>query len=778
MRLDRKRARKLRRKQKDICTSEDENIYEIGGWMSRRRYRQIRGSREAYAARLLDRAEKPHRTARRNTRDIRHQRALEEQELEKRTAEYSRISRSRRRELMQDRKPMMQKLAEESPAAAAAVTVTMLPYTMADAAGMETMHTVPAAFQTMQNERNRIADYHAMIQDVRAAKENLRQAKEALNQAASDRQAAAHGLKEARASLEAAYAELSRVKVELSTAKTESARRTEIALESQRAVADLEPAIWNKETEVQEAQSQADYAQEQYDNAETTVTYSVRRNYDLENLVREAWESVDWQQNRIREVEEIVNAAKGTEQIVETVDDSAMQYWSDELDSASAALDARQSELDELVSQLDALRDAEIEAEDAEEEARERVRELDVDRKAAENDVAAERQGLYETQKWNIEAENNYYNASAEMRIAGKEYENAKHGLEHFGEDFSVNSSFEYSNWHGPWHGHQLSSTISIYRSTKKVDFGIDYGSVESRSGLPHGSLSGLLDTNVSIIAKNDHKKNDVHYEFQIGLPTGRTAHQNAQLPSWLAKYTSFGEGWKLGVGAAFTRHFSEEDSLTLRFGYLFRGSYRYRLTDDGQERRARVEPGNQLTPEIEWLHAGKHGQALFRSQLVHTERTYQDGYWYNDGNSFQLQGFYSHDMAPRISWQAWTGYGRDGRTDFQNPDWDSTFNDPVTWYGLGTGITVHVDRQRALHLMLGWQKANGDVYLFNTYSGSQSAGNYWQDPKRWSLTASYEWRLDDKDAMEFRVERYAISDHGDNSTHGWSGMLMYSKSL
>ena len=79
---------------------------------------------------------------------------------------------------------------------------------------------------------------------------------------------------------------------------------------------------------------------------------------------------------------------------------------------------------------------------------------------------------------------------------------------------------------------------------------------------------------------------------------------------------------------------------------------------------------------------------------------------------------------------------------------------------------------------MLGWQKANGDVYLFNTYSGSQSAGNYWQDPKRWSLTASYEWRLDDKDAMEFRVERYAISDHGDNSTHGWSGMLMYSKSL
>ena len=112
MRLDRKRARKLRRKQKDICTAEDEHIYEVGGWMSRRRYRQIRGSREAYATKLFDRAEKPHRTSRRNTRDIRHQRTLEEQELKKRTAEYSRISRSRRRELMQDKKPVMQKLYE------------------------------------------------------------------------------------------------------------------------------------------------------------------------------------------------------------------------------------------------------------------------------------------------------------------------------------------------------------------------------------------------------------------------------------------------------------------------------------------------------------------------------------------------------------------------------------------------------------------------------------------------------------------------------------------
>ena len=301
-------------------------------------------------------------------------------------------------------------------------------------------------------------------------------------------------------------------------------------------------------------------------------------------------------------------------------------------------------------------------------------------------------------------------------------------------------------------------------------------------------SVSGMTDTTLAATVKNDHKKYDVHYEFAVNLPTGTETHQNAQLPEGLAHYASFGEGWAFTPGVAVTRHYNEEDSLTGRVSYAWRGGYDYRYSnfetdDDGNRHESisegDVSPGNQLRSELVWLHAGDRGQAMARLGVTTSASTEQDGQSYKDGNGLEAALYYSHDVTDLDSFQAFARITRDGRTSFSNSAWDSPYNRGVSWHEAGLGWTHDFDREhrRSLHLRASYQRGHGDVYRYTTY-GDNAADDYWHEPTRWSFMASYEWRMSERDNLELRVERYYINEHGPNDYRGFGGMLIYTRAL
>ena len=357
---------------------------------------------------------------------------------------------------------------------------------------------------------------------------------------------------------------------------------------SQQAVADYLPQIQAQEASIQsltqdQAQVQADY-QQQFGGETAEGAQEAEPRDVLAESIRKAWESVDWQQNRLAEVQQQVTellqsgaAAAGTVQ--QPGSEGQREAFVQRLEEIDAELDAEEAALDEMYSFLDELEAARDAAEDAESDARARVEDLSQEQMDTETDIRQQETDLEDTKKWREEAGQNLIEAEKYKKEATGELAQAEHELEHFGEGSSWQSRLEYYNWHGNYNikGHQLVIGQSFFASEKNIDYGLDTNYVISRSGLRHGSADGWTDTTLFATIKNDHPKYDVHYLFSVNVPTGQETHVNAQLPDGLARHTSFGEGWNFTPGVEITRHINERDSVTGRLTYSMRGGYNYR---------------------------------------------------------------------------------------------------------------------------------------------------------------------------------------------------------
>lgn len=679
-----------------------------------------------------------------------------------------RMNRKRLRERRERRNP--------SPAGAFSLSALMLFATGGvEAASMSTMHEVPGEFQSLRNARETLLNYRAAEKSLKNAQNNLQEAEQALELASKDRAEAAEGLLRAKLNLEAAKVHLEEIRKSLAAAQAESELRTQEAVRSQQAVADYLPGIYDQEASIKQLSAEADALAGQYVSAQGAVSGQAD---ELAARIEQAWESVEWQQNRIAEVQAMVAEAGG---LTVPSADGGSAYQS-RMEEIAGELERENIFLDEMYAYLDELQAAQDVAEEAEQEARDFVADLIEQHSEAAADLLQTQQDLTDVEKWQAEAEREYARAESDLGLAGKDLDQARYDFEHFGEGSSFESRVEYYSWHGPEHGHQLLFEQEFYGSVKKYEYGVKIGYALSDSGHKDGSskYSGLTDTQLNLTFKNDHPINDVRYTLGINVPTAKTPHVNAQVMEGLAKYTSFNNGWIFTPAVEVKHKFSEKESLTGRLSYSFRGSYDVKsMGADGGAATEHISPGNQLTPEIIYQYAGAKNQHTIKLGYVHNGGTSQTGSSaseYRDGNSFWLRWFYNHEVTPADSWQLYASYQREGKAHFYDGG-VRPYNSNLAWYEFGMGWRHKWDDRQYLQLMLNYQKADGNLYRYST-RGNESEENYLFSPRRLSVLLAYGYKLGDRGNLELRLERYSIQEKKHRGYNGWGIALMYDYSF
>lgn len=675
------------------------------------------------------------------------------------------------------RKRLRLKREAQRPSAAGAFSLSLLfaASGLGEASSLSTMHDVPAEFQALRNAREEIINYREAERSLRNAQNNLLEAERALAEAKNNREEANEGLMRARLNLEAAKVHLEEIKSALEEARLESEQRTQLALACQQAVADYLPDISAQEASVQQLSAEENRIAGEYAARYEVVAGQVD---ELAARIEQAWESVDWQQNRIAEVQAMVAGVN----VEDPVSDNNASAYESRLEEISNALEQENAFLDEMYAYLDELEAARDQAEAAEEEARDLVKDLTEQQADVEADLVQSEQDAAEAEKWQEEAEQGLLEAEKYHADAGEDVRKAQYELEHFGEGRSFQSRLEYYSWHGPEHGHQLVLGQEFYNSTRKYDFGVNFGYVVSSSGHQegHDKVTGMTDTQLTVTLKNDHPVNEVHYELGINVPTGKEAHVNSQLTEGLAKYTSFNNGFIFTPAVEVRHRFSEKESVAARLSYSFRGEYQVKYTNgEGLEAWEKISPGNQLVPEISYLYAGEKDQYTIKAGYTHSGKTTQYGdvvSKYRDGDGFWARWFYNHDMTPADSWQAYAAYSREGSA-FYFDGGEHPYNDALSWHEFGLGWRHKWEKGQYVQLMLNYQKAQGNLYRYST-RGLESEENYLFSPRRLSATLSYGQKLSDRDNLEIRLERYVISEKHHRGYNGWGLALMYNRSF
>lgn len=715
----------------------------------------------------------------------------EEPRLKRFVLQNLRMTRTRKRK-------MREEAAIRQTAQAASISaLALLPPAAGSAAALNTMNDVPAAFESLLNDRNRIRDFHAAKRNAAEAAEALQQAEAALQMARQDKRNAERGLEEAWQNLEQARHNLKRVARELEKAQVESAKRTQEAIAAQQAVADFAPQVWQQESVVQELQGQRQSKQAAYEALGRELGYLQDEQDDLEERIRLAWESVDYAQNRLNDVIAMVNRAKAIQPEQHDKEEKWQEY-DGELQQLDAEVDNAEALLDSLNSQLDALQEAREAAEDAERDARELVKDLTDEHAEAEKDVTETETAVSEAETWNQEAARGVVEAEQSVSDTQKWKTQADYELEHFGEGMGVGSGFEYYNWHGAGlpHGHQLYQPIEFYAAEKQWDFSLSTGWLTSDTGLAKGHVSGWTDTNLGIVYKNNHKINDVHYTLNINVPTGKdNVHQNAMMADNLARFNSFSEGWQFTPGIEATHRFTERDSLTGRLSYTFRGDYKYRrslteaerssLSDPANARdiqaQEEIDPGNKFQQEIEYRHIGEQHQ--LSAKVVHVNASYADAkstlksYTDNtgsdylldmsygsgrnyDGKDWTLQLFNNQDIDAKNSWQYYV-----------IGSYQSASTGGIHRYYGGIGYTHCFDKRQKAYFLLNHGEERGQSY--NWRLGKWNDSRYLN-----SVIIGYDYRLDSRSELKAKVERYRIKGSTEDSYHGWKISLMWNRSF
>lgn len=706
-----------------------------------------------------------------------------------------RMTRRRKRKMKEEA------VLRQTAQAASISALALLPPMASEAAGLNNViNEIPAAFESLSNERNRIRDFHEAQRNAKEAAAALIQAEKDLQTAKQDKAGAEKGLADAKQNLEKAQMNLQRIAQEMANAQLESAQRTREAIAAQQAVADFAPQVWAQESVVQEVQGRRQSAQANYEQLSRDLGYVNAGHDNIEERIRKAWESVGYAQNRLNDVMAMVNNAQ--ESVPEQSDKEAQwQEYESQIEALDAEVDSAESLLDELNSQLDALQDTKDAAEDAEREARERVQDLLTEQTDGEKDLQESENYVTEAEKWNADAGHGVVSAEQNLAETKQWKTKSDYDLAHFGEGKGISSGFEYYSWHGAgYNGHQLYQPIEFYAAEKKWDVFLTTGWLSSDTGMPEGSVNGWTDTTLGVSYKNDHKINDVKYFLNINIPTGRdNVHQNAMMADNLAKFNSFNEGWQFTPGFEATHKYTERDSITGRLSYTIRGDYKYRRSYNQNERESLqairnlgylpanaesqedIDPGNKFTQEVEYRHIGDNHQ--FAVKLTHENATSSDykstlryftdgvgnintvnalyGTGTNyDGDNWILHLFGNKDMDSRNALQYYV------IGNYQAADTGGTHR----YYG-GLGWRHQFDKKQSGYVMLNFGETHGQSYNWRL--------NRWDSNRHMkALLLGYDYRLDDRSELRVKLERFNISGSPSDSYHGWKMSLMWNKSF
>ena len=689
----------------------------------------------------------------------------EEPRLKRFVLQNLRMTRSRKRKMREDA------ALRQTAQAASISALALLPAAASEAAGISNvLNDIPAVFDSLRNERNRIRDFHAAIRNAKEAAAALIQAEQDLQMARQDQESAEKGLAEAQQSLEKAQTNLRRISQELASASLESAQRTREAIAAQQAVADFAPKVWAQEAALQSVRGQQQSVQATYEQLGRELGYLRDERDDLEERIRKAWESVDYAQNRLNDVMAMVNRVQAAipEQ---SAKEAQWQEYDRELAALDSEVDSAEALLDDLNSQLDALQDAREAAEDAERDARELVKDLQEQQADGQQDLQDSENYVAETEKWNEEAARGVETAEANLAATQDWKLKADYELAHFGEGKGLSTGFEYYSWQGGrLKGYQVYQPIEFYASEKKWDFSLATGWISSNTGLPKGHINGWTDTTVGITYKNDHKVNDMHYKLSINVPTGKdNVHQNAMMADNLARFNSFNEGWQFTPEIEAVHRFTERDSLFGRIRYSFCRNYGYRIEyyDTGiydSDTWLEVDPHGKFQQEAEYRHIGEKQQ--FSAQLTHINANvsyYSTGYGngrYEDGEDWTLQIYGSQDIDEKNSWQYYA------RGNYQAADTGGVHR----YYG-GLGWTHQFDKVQRGYIMFNYGETHGQSY--NLRTGNLISGRILK-----AVVIGYDCRLNDTSELRAKLEGYNIAGSAEDSYHGCKMSLMWNKSF
>lgn len=670
---------------------------------------------------------------------------------------------------------------------------------------------VPATFQMMRDSRDRVLNHRAAVKYESDARANLKAARANLSQAKDDRQEAINGLAEAQTGLKSSQEALTTLLTELDTARTESAARTREAIAAQQAVADMEPEYYARATQVQELAARLERleANRPYTpsaggvGSYATTPGGVIAGADATRAerIRREWERVGYEPGYLEEIRARVDRGIAAEVAGYVyADDGGVaaeeaEAYEAEVEAAQSEYDEAEAELGELESEYQSLVDARADAEAEEAEARANVRELEAEKATAIADVRAAEEYLASAEEFDRATIAELATAETELETSERDYSEAEHGLRHFGEGVGAALNTEYYHWNGASStGHQLVQSYEASYETPQVSVGLSTGYV-SGSVAAHaqggrdghsGSVSHMTDTTISARYRNNHKLNDTHYLLDINIPTGDSdASPFASVPSFLARYTTYGEGFGVTPGIEGIRHLNETDTLSIRGTYALRYSYTTQGYNDGYYSggtwikepltmyESRVYPGDQMRAQLSYLHAGEHDQiysfvAYQQNKKSRTLNYRTHNYeTVRDGDGWEAAIYYNEQLNKLTEGEVYFHWSQDGATGGST----SGLNRGMTYYMTGAGVRYQLEPSEHVSLLVQYLRGRGAADSWRTGLGNM-------DPTRISVLLGYEKRFSDRDSLRLELERYTLHDKSSGNYNGWSAGLFLNHSF
>ena len=707
----------------------------MGMRMSRKRSKRLRKLREEMEP-VVPAFPYAMRMTRRRAKRLREFRLSEELRLPA-FPHVTRMTRQRKRQ-MKEREEFSHELAQTAVASLSTIYILhVTPLHNSHASPINTFTEVSAYFDYMKNVRDRIKGH-------KKAEKKLERAREEKLQADQDVEAARAGVRQLEEDLRAVEEQIAamdlqktRSRIAMRRAKDASAMRSQIASASQEDIADFLPKVYAQRDETAHLMLEASQREAEYLSYRESVT---------------------------------AQASKKAEESAERIA-SNLAYYENRMASANQSAKDAQVLLEELEAHLGDLQNRQSQAQTAEADARQEIVEMEQNRDQLELDGAQAEADLEEAQKLLADARLWLQDAEQIAEQANMEFIRAEYELEHFGEGHSYGMGMEYYAWQGNDNndsGQQIYTPVTVSGVEDGWDWALETGYVKSSSGKEKGNVSTWTSTKISAALHNDHPVNDVQYKMTVSVPTGKSAvHENANLPDELARYNSFNQGWNLTPEIDVVHRITERDIVTGRMSWTWRGDYDFRWDVDGMDRKDTASPGNLWRQEVEYLYAGKHHQflGLFSHQSSTSSR--MGDYSYKDGDEFIWKGFYSEDVSPKDSYQAYAviGYqaGAKGWGEDSNGIWRK-------YYGLGW--THKIRKGQSWWAMVNYMKAKGGTAY------DYSTGQPTDDRRRWSLQLGYDHRLDEDSRMQLKLERYFMKDKAAGDYHGWNASAMYYRSF
>ncbi|WP_432748955.1 hypothetical protein NXG61_00325 [Pectinatus haikarae] len=325
----------------------------------------------------------------------------------------------------------------------------------------------------------------------------------------------------------------------------------------------------------------------------------------------------------------------------------------------------------------------------------------------------------------------------------------------------SLQTSAKFYTWHdGTGHkGKQYINRTDYSAAIGKFEFGLSGGTFRSNNeSSNNGSAGGLLDTDLHMGIRNFSEINQVTYNMDINIPTGKNnLRSTTAMSTDLVPYDRFGDGWQITPSIRVKHKVNDINYILYGGGINFKGSYNYNNTS--------INPGTEFTGNIGWLHAAEGEQFLSQMFFNKSARSQDGDLSYRDGSSIEWRNTYNKQLTKNYNWPSYVWLAYSAKPDYYD---DTTASGSQTRIFYGTGIEKKLSAKEKLRLMFHGMHSIGSDYDPVTqlaFSGRD----------RYSLKLSYNKILNDKNSYSVSLEDFYMKDSG-NSTQSYKGInLMFS---